>query len=116
MPGVSKLPEACEYFLRRERQGPANSVQFAQQHDEWLIKDNIQSLKLLMSDQNLALLPDYNQRVEVLRDLGFVDEESRVSLKGKVACEIHSADELVLSECIFENVFAEYEPEDIVAL
>ncbi|KAK5084055.1 Antiviral helicase ski2 [Exophiala xenobiotica] len=89
---------------------------FAQQHDEWLVKENIQSLKLLMSDQNLALLPDYNQRVEVLRDLGFVDEESRVELKGKVACEIHSADELVLSECIFENVFAEYEPEDIVAL
>ncbi|KAK5944440.1 Antiviral helicase ski2 [Knufia obscura] len=95
---------------------PSFLKHFAQQHDEWLIKDNIQSLKLLMSDQNLALLPDYNQRVEVLRDLGFVDEESRVSLKGKVACEIHSADELVLSECIFENVFAEYEPEDIVAL
>ncbi|KAK5086363.1 Antiviral helicase ski2 [Lithohypha guttulata] len=89
---------------------------YAMQHDEWLIKENIQSLKLLMSDQNLALLPDYNQRVEVLRDLGFVDEESRVSLKGKVACEIHSSDELVLSECIFENIFADYEPEDIVAL
>lgn len=69
-----------------------------------------------MSDQNLSLLPDYNQRVEVLRDLGFVDEEDRVSLKGKVACEIHSADELVLSECIFDNIFAGFEPEDIVAL
>lgn len=86
------------------------------QHDEWLIKENIQSLQMLMSDQNLALLPDYNQRVEVLKDLGFVDEESRVSLKGKVACEVHSADELVLSECIFENVFADFEPQDIVAL
>ena len=93
-----------------------NFTQYAMQHDEWLIKENIQSLQLLMSDQNLSLLPDYNQRVEVLRDLGFVDEESRVQLKGKVACEIHSADELVLSECIFENVFADYEPEDIVAL
>lgn len=116
MSGVSKLSKACKYFMRHWRKEFADHVQFAQQHDEWLIKDNIQSLKLLMSDQNLALLPDYNQRVEVLRDLGFVDEESRVSLKGKVACEIHSADELVLSECIFENVFAEYEPEDIVAL
>lgn len=93
-----------------------NDAQYAMQHDEWLIKENIESLKLLMSDQNLALLPDYNQRVEVLKDLGFVDEESRVQLKGKVACEIHSADELVLSECIFENVFADFEPEDIVAL
>lgn len=86
------------------------------QHDEWLIKENIQALKLLMSDQNLSLLPDYQQRVEVLKDLGFVDEESRVQLKGKVACEIHSADELVLTELILENVLADYEPEEIVAL
>lgn len=80
---------------------------YSMQHDEWLIKENIQSLKLLMSDQNLSLLPDYQQRTEVLKDLGFIDEESRVQLKGKVACEIHSADELVLTELILENVLAE---------
>lgn len=79
---------------------------YGMQHDEWLVKVNIESLKMLMSDQNLSLLPDYQQRTEVLKDLGFVDEESRVQLKGKVACEIHSADELVLTELILENVLA----------
>lgn len=57
-------------------------------HDEWLIKENISQLRQLMSDQNLQLLPDYEQRIEVLRDLGFVDQNSRVELKGKVACEV----------------------------
>lgn len=89
---------------------------YGMQHDEWLVKVNIESLKMLMSDQNLSLLPDYQQRTEVLKDLGFVDEESRVQLKGKVACEIHSADELVLTELILENVLASFEPEEIVAL
>jgi antiviral helicase SKI2 len=79
---------------------------YGMQHDEWLIRENIQALQLLMSDQNLALLPDYQQRSEVLKDLGFIDAESRVLLKGKVACEIHSADELVLTELILENVLA----------
>lgn len=41
-----------------------------------------------MSDQNLQLLPDYEQRIAVLRELGFIDENSRVELKGKVACEV----------------------------
>jgi antiviral helicase SKI2 len=41
-----------------------------------------------MSDQNLQLLPDYEQRIHVLQDLGFIDEGSRVELKGKVACEV----------------------------
>lgn len=104
------------------------------QHDEWLIKENILQLKQLMSDQNLQLLPDYQQRLEVLKDLGFIDEESRVQLKGKVACEVrlswfeksspktnkcdqvHSADELVLTELILENALADYAPEEIVAL
>ncbi|KAL2446187.1 Antiviral helicase SKI2 [Exophiala dermatitidis] len=89
---------------------------YGMQHDEWLIKENIESLKMLMSDQNLALLPDYQQRTEVLKDLGFIDDQSRVQLKGKVACEIHSADELVLTELILENVLASFEPEEIVAL
>ncbi|KAJ9222077.1 NUC185 domain-containing protein [Paecilomyces variotii] len=89
---------------------------FEMQHDEWQVKENISQLKQLMSDQNLQLLPDYQQRIQVLKDLGFIDEECRVQLKGKVACEIHSADELVLTELILENVLAEYEPEEIVAL
>ncbi|KAM5469112.1 Antiviral helicase ski2 [Microsporum audouinii] len=89
---------------------------FEMQHDEWQVKENISQLKQLMSDQNLQLLPDYEQRIQVLKDLGFVDEACRVQLKGKVACEIHSADELVLTELILENVLADYEPEEIVAL
>ncbi|CAK4030547.1 ATP-dependent RNA helicase [Lecanosticta acicola] len=89
---------------------------FAMQHDQWIIKDRIQSIRQLMSDQNLQLLPDYQQRISVLKDLGFIDDQSRVELKGKVACEIHSADELVLTELVLENVLADYEPEEIVAL
>ena len=57
-------------------------------HDEWLIRENISQLRQLMSDQNLQLLPDYQQRVSVLKDLGFIDQHSRVELKGKVACEV----------------------------
>jgi antiviral helicase SKI2 len=58
------------------------------QHDEWQVKENIEQLRQLMSDQNLQLLPDYEQRIQVLKDLEFIDEGSRVRLKGKVACEV----------------------------
>lgn len=61
---------------------------FSMRHDEWIITENIAQLRQLMSDQNLQLLPDYEQRIAVLKDLGFVDENSRVELKGKVACEV----------------------------
>ncbi|OWO98028.1 hypothetical protein B2J93_8253 [Marssonina coronariae] len=89
---------------------------FAMCHDQWIIQENISQLRQLMSDQNLQLLPDYEQRIQVLKDLEFVDNNTRVQLKGKVACEIHSADELVLTELILDNVLAPYEPAEIVAL
>ena len=85
-------------------------------HDQWLIKEHITQLRQTLADQNLQLLPDYEQRIQVLKDLGFIDEGSRILLKGKVACEIHSADELVLTELILDNVLAEYEPPEIAAL
>jgi antiviral helicase SKI2 len=91
-------------------------MQFAMCHDQWLIQSHISALRQSLSDQNLQLLPDYEQRIQVLKDLSFIDEASRIQLKGKVACEIHSGDELVLTELILDNVLAEYEPAEIAAL
>lgn len=87
MPRMPQLCQTCRWphpgsFDETDR------LQFAMCHDEWLIKENIVQLRQLMSDQNLQLLPDYEQRILVLKDLGFVDESSRVELKGKVACEV----------------------------
>ncbi|KAH9065893.1 antiviral helicase [Lactarius vividus] len=85
-------------------------------HVERVLRDNIANLKLAISDQNLELVPDYEQRVEVLKELKFLESNSTVSLKGRVACEINSVNELVLTELILENTLAAYEPEEVVAL
>ncbi|KAH0593215.1 hypothetical protein MHUMG1_08937 [Metarhizium humberi] len=96
----------CQAFLKH----------FAMCHDEWLIKEHISQLKQSLSDQNLQLLPDYEQRVQVLKELDFIDDATRIQLKGKVACEVHSGDELVLTELILDNVLADFEPAEIAAL
>ncbi|KAJ3855058.1 antiviral helicase [Lentinula lateritia] len=85
-------------------------------HTEKGLRARITMLKEAISDQNLELIPDYEQRVGVLQELKFIDENSTVLLKGRVACEINSANELVLTELILENTLAGYEPEEVVAL
>jgi len=52
------------------------------------VRQKIEELKKMISDQNLELLPDYEQRIEVLKELGFIDEHGNVELKGRVACEV----------------------------
>lgn len=66
-------------------------------HAEMVLRNNIANLKLALSDQNLELIPDYEQRIEVLRDLKFVDDNSTVLLKGRVACEVHKSRGIFLS-------------------
>lgn len=84
----ARAKEAAEAQNRKCLTCPKFLQHFTMQNDEWLVKENIAQLRQLMSDQNLQLLPDYEQRISVLKELGFVDEGSRVELKGKVACEV----------------------------
>ncbi len=69
-------------------------------HDEWTIQENISQIRQLMSDQNLQLLPDYEQRIAVLQDLEFIDDRSQVLLKGKVACEVRLLSLILVSESL----------------
>lgn len=57
-------------------------------HGQKVLQANIAFLKLALSDQNLELIPDYEQRISVLKDLKFIDENSTIQLKGRVACEV----------------------------
>ncbi|KAK9456604.1 NUC185 domain-containing protein [Dipodascopsis uninucleata] len=89
---------------------------FTQIREESMLRSNIEELKQIISDQNLELLPEYEQRIEVLKILGFIDDNMNVELKGRVACEINRSNELILTELILDNFLADYEPEEIVAL
>lgn len=55
--------------------------------------------------QSLILQSELKARRRVLRRLGYVDSDGVVTLKGRAAAEIQSADELVLTELIFSGVF-----------
>lgn len=63
-------------------------MQYATLHEIKTVEGNLRQLKLALSDQNLELLPDYESRVEVLKQLQFIDENATVLLKGRVACEV----------------------------
>jgi len=66
------------------------SLQYLRIHERKRLLAEIETLKFALSDQNLELLPDYEQRIAVLKDLKFIDENSTVLLKGRVACEVRT--------------------------
>ncbi|XP_057258622.1 exosome RNA helicase MTR4 isoform X1 [Pezoporus wallicus] len=55
-------------------------------------------------------------RKRVLRRLGFATSSDVIEMKGRVACEISSADELLLTEMMFNGIFNDLSPEQTAAL
>jgi len=53
---------------------------------------------------------------KTLRRLGFVNKAGVVQIKGRVACEINTTDELLLTEMMFNGVFNDLTPNQICAL
>eukprot|EP01135_Chromosphaera_perkinsii_P005879 Nk52_evm12s370 gene=Nk52_evmTU12s370 len=104
LPGFSSsnCPELANHFVAMQKR--------------IAIGQEIAELKYSLSDQSLHLLPDYHNRVAVLQNLNYIGQDLTTQLKGRVACEVSTCDELIVTELIFENVFTNMKPAEVVAL
>jgi antiviral helicase SKI2 len=79
------------------------------------LQKRVEALSHLLSNESLQLFPDFLQRKAVLRTLGYLDENETVCVKGRVACEVNTCEELIVTEMVFEGILNELEPAEIVA-
>lgn len=80
------------------------------------LADKIKGVKKEISDALSVLqMDELKNRKRVLRRLGFIDEAGVVQIKARVACEISTGDELVLTELLFNRFFNELTPEQCAA-
>eukprot|EP01132_Coremiostelium_polycephalum_P004188 gene4188-5243_t len=80
------------------------------------LKNMINDYKFSTSDDNLQLMPDFQNRLSVLKELGYIDGDKNVLVKGRVSREVNTCEELFIPELIFENAFLTLEPAEIVAV
>lgn len=79
-------------------------------------EEEVKDLKFQMSDEALQQMPEFQGRVDVLKEIGCIDADLVVQIKGRVACEMNSGEELICTECLFENQLDDLEPEEAVAI
>lgn len=83
---------------------------------EQLLARRLAAVAQKSGDASLSQLPEFHVRVGILQQLGYLDKHSAVTMKGRVACEINSGDELVATEMIFGGVLTDVSPEEAAAL
>lgn len=99
----------------------SGSVKLKQMYEQYsqkvALNDEIKKLTRQINEaQAVIQLDDLRRRKRVLRRLGFCTPNDVIELKGRVACEISSGDELLMTELIFNGNFNELSPEQSAAL
>lgn len=116
-----KTMTKIEALKTRMQQSPlAELPHLSRLLDQYARKADVQNnVKTLKKQINSALavmhLDELKNRKRVLRRLGFINDAEVVQLKARVACEISTGDELVLSELLFNRFFNEMSPEQCAA-
>lgn len=120
--GFKKLLRKIEVLEHKLLSSPMHkSDQLSELYEQYAAKmelsSEIKALRKKMTDALSVLqLDELKNRKRVLRRLGFVNDADVVQLKARVACEISTGDELVLSELLFNRFFNELTPEQCAAV
>lgn len=104
-------------YGHRLHTSPDLSSLYSQYATKMDLAAEIKSLQKQISTALAVLqMDELKNRKRVLRRLGFVNDADVVQLKARVACEISTGDELVLSELLFNRFFNELTPEQCAAV
>mmetsp|Transcript_37581 Transcript_37581/g.96143 ORF Transcript_37581/g.96143 Transcript_37581/m.96143 type:complete len:1017 (-) Transcript_37581:98-3148(-) len=98
-----KVPDLLDRLLQMEKKAKK--------------QDEVQLVaKEMKASKSIILKNELKARLRVLRRLEYVNTDGVVSLKGRFAAHINSADEIVLTELVFEGTFRNLTPTQAAAL
>ncbi|XP_072310829.1 exosome RNA helicase MTR4 [Eucyclogobius newberryi] len=121
-PALKKVIQKVEAFEHRMYSHPLHSDPnlesvYSLCEKKALIAGDVRTAKRELKKARTVLQMDQLKcRKRVLRRLGFASPSDVIEMKGRVACEISSADELLLTEMVFNGLFNDLTVEQATAL
>ncbi|XP_076875880.1 exosome RNA helicase MTR4 isoform X2 [Brachyhypopomus gauderio] len=121
-PGLKKVIQKVEAFEHRMYTHPLHTdpnleTVYTLCEKKALIATDIKVVKRdLRRARTVLQMDELKCRKRVLRRLGFATASDVIEMKGRVACEISSGDELLLTEMIFNGIFNDLTSEQATAL
>ncbi|KAG7310496.1 hypothetical protein JYU34_003283 [Plutella xylostella] len=92
------------------------ALQAAYERKQELLQELTLAKSELRKAKSILQMDELKKRKRVLRRMGYCTSTDVIELKGRIACELSSADELLLTELIFNGVFNSLSPEQSAAL
>lgn len=111
-----KLLEERLYSHQLHKDKNRGALTAAYEKKQELYEELSQAKSELRKAKSILQMDELKKRKRVLRRLGYCTLADVIELKGRIACELSSADELLLTELIFNGVFNSLSAEQSAAL
>ncbi|EDO06191.1 helicase with zinc finger motif protein [Babesia bovis T2Bo] len=79
-------------------------------------RNELERITSLLKEESLSSYDEMVAKVEVLKQLDFLDENGKPTVKGRIATYLTTGDEITLTETITQNVLNDLEPEECAAI
>ena len=89
---------------------------FPKVYKRYKLEIKLSDIKSMISKENLALFPDFQQKLNILKNLNYVEADETLTMKGRIACEMTTSNELIATEIIFHNVLEPLNPPETAAI
>ncbi|GJQ84402.1 tst [Trypoxylus dichotomus] len=96
-------------------QMPNFEDQFTAVYKRRSLEEEKRHLMFSLSNASLSLYPDYESRINLLKELKYVDNQNQITMKGRVACGM-GMNELIITELVFKNTLRDLQPAEVAAL
>ena len=117
---LDKIIKKKEEYSNKQINNPCHNCLLRKQHyDEYEtnkdILDQLELNKKKVSEDNLKYFKEFQVRIQILKDMGYIDEENMLTIKGKAAREITCCDCLLVTELLFSNILNKLNIAEITA-
>ncbi|KAK7870957.1 hypothetical protein R5R35_012172 [Gryllus longicercus] len=116
---VKKLKRMEVLLGRVQSVKVANYPHFTEEFESVFLRRQLEkerdNFKHLQSHQSMTLYPDYQSKVQVLKNMGYINEDCAVDMKGNVAIKMRNH-ELLITEIVLRNILTDLPPAEIAAL
>lgn len=115
---VSRVAEIRSAFERIHTSRHVRCAQFSRHYLDALrsraVVDEAGFIRSKYADESLVHIGEYSSRIRFLEHYGFLD--GSITLKGRVAAELRTVNDVLVAEMIFNNEFESFSPSEIVAV
>jgi len=68
------------------------------------LEEEFETQNKILSEENLKYFKDFQLRLKILRELGFINENDQIEIKGRAAREIVTTDCIIITQLLTSNI------------